>query len=86
MWGSTWPGYRLGVKETCACGVFMTEGELEAVALRFPELFRRFLELEEKFRSGGKCFFLRGRPTSAREVWERVHPPVTLEEFLEAEG
>jgi 3'-phosphoadenosine 5'-phosphosulfate sulfotransferase (PAPS reductase)/FAD synthetase len=80
------PWYRMGIKETCACGVFMTEGELEAVALHFPEFFRRFLDLEERFREGGKCFFLRGRPAGAREVWERVRPRTTLREFLEGSG
>jgi 3'-phosphoadenosine 5'-phosphosulfate sulfotransferase (PAPS reductase)/FAD synthetase len=36
-------------------------GELEAVALHFPDFFSRFLDLEGRFRSGGACFFLRGR-------------------------
>ncbi|MEM2618935.1 MAG: phosphoadenosine phosphosulfate reductase family protein [Candidatus Hadarchaeales archaeon] len=66
------PWYGWGIKETCQCGAFASTRSLKEVCKRYPSFFRRFLELEKKFRSGGSAFFLDGRPYYAREIWEEV--------------
>jgi 3'-phosphoadenosine 5'-phosphosulfate sulfotransferase (PAPS reductase)/FAD synthetase len=76
------PWYAQGIKETCACGAFMTQREFLALALHYPDFFRRFLDLECRFRSDGKAFYLRDKPVSAREIWRRAHPERTLKDYL----
>jgi phosphoadenosine phosphosulfate reductase len=63
------PWYEKGIKETCCCGCYSTLRELIAVAKNYPEFFERFLHLEAKFRSGGCCFYLQGKPLSAWDIW-----------------
>ena len=67
------PWYGMGIEETCQCGVFASLRRMREVCRLYPEFFRRFVELERKFRSGGACFYLKGRPYYAREIWEEVH-------------
>jgi 3'-phosphoadenosine 5'-phosphosulfate sulfotransferase (PAPS reductase)/FAD synthetase len=76
------PWYEHGIKETCACGVYMTRRERLALAIHYPEFFKRFVDLEGRFRSGGCAFYSNYRPLSAKEIWRRAHPERTLEDYL----
>ena len=67
------PWYEKGIEETCQCGAFASLKRMREVCRLYPEFFKRFVDLEEKFRSGGACFFLNGRPYYAKEIWEEVH-------------
>ncbi len=66
------PWYALGVKETCQCGAFASLRTMRIICSRYPNFFKKFLKLENKFRNGGACFFLNGKPCYAREIWEEV--------------
>lgn len=72
------PWYRIGVKETCCCGVFMSEKELMVLRARFPDFFRRFVELESKMKSKGSAFFVANRRIYARDILRQK----TLEEVV----
>jgi len=63
------PHYRLGLKETCLCGVFSHVKKMQIVRGRWPEFYRKFIELENRFKTGGKVFYFKGRPYSAKEIW-----------------
>jgi len=61
------PHYRLGLKETCMCGTFSSKRQIEILRGQFPELFKKFVELEAKFRTGWACFW-DGKPLYAKEL------------------
>lgn len=61
------PWYRLGLKETCMCGAFSSKKEVEILRAQFPELFKKFVELEGKFRSDWACFWA-GKPVYAKDL------------------
>jgi len=58
----------LGRSGECVCGTYTTRRELEAIRAHYPEFFRRFVELERKFRRGGSAFFFRGRCVYAKDI------------------
>lgn len=64
--------YKWGIRETCQCGAFASVSSLTKVCKRYPDFFKRFIELEKKFRNGGSAFFLEGRPYYAWEIWEEI--------------
>jgi len=70
------PWYRLGVKETCMCGVFSCPREMMCVRANWPEFFQQFIEIEKRFRKGGTAFYFQNRPYSAKEFLKQK----TLEE------
>jgi len=63
------PHYRLGIKETCLCGAFGSVKQMRIVRGRWPEFYRKFIELENRFKMGGKVFYFTDRPYSAKEIW-----------------
>jgi 3'-phosphoadenosine 5'-phosphosulfate sulfotransferase (PAPS reductase)/FAD synthetase len=67
------PWYEKGIKETCQCGAFASLASMRKICKLYPDFFMRFVELEAKFRNGGACFFLKGRPYYAQEIWEEVY-------------
>lgn len=62
------PNYRLGLKETCMCGVFSSKRQMLILKAQFPELFQKFVDLEAGFRKGGAAFFFRNKPVYARDL------------------
>jgi len=42
---------------------------MEIARGRFPNFFKKFLELERSFKRGGAAFYLKDRPWYAREIW-----------------
>jgi len=62
------PHYRLGIKETCLCGAFSNRKQMMIVKAQFPEFFRKFVELEARFKSGGAAFWFRNKPCFARDL------------------
>jgi len=67
------PWYELGIKETCCCGAFSSVRQMRQICRLYPSFFRRFMELENKFRNRGAAFYFQNRPYSARRIWEEVH-------------
>jgi 3'-phosphoadenosine 5'-phosphosulfate sulfotransferase (PAPS reductase)/FAD synthetase len=72
------PHYKLGIKETCQCGAFSNEGQMMILKANFPELFKKFVELEGKFRKGGAAFYFKNKPTYAKDLLKQK----TLDETL----
>jgi len=76
------PHYRWGIKETCLCPVFLRKQEMMNVRARFPEIFERYLQLEERFQgkvAGGSAFYFGGKPAYARDLKKQV----LFDEFVE---
>jgi len=72
------PHYRLGLSETCLCGVYTTKRELLTIKAQYPQLFNQFIELETRFRSGGSAFYLHGKPLHAKDLAKQK----TLKEMI----
>ena len=51
------PHYRMGIKETCMCGAFTHVRELLVMKALYPDLFRRFVELERDLGEGRSAWF-----------------------------
>jgi len=62
------PWYKLGIRETCQCGAFSHVPELLRLRAQYPELFRRFVEIERQFKKDSSFFFDRGRRVFTREI------------------
>lgn len=62
------PHYRLGLHETCMCGVFSNRKQMEILKAQFPELWRKILDLEASFRKGGAAFYFKNKPVYARDI------------------
>jgi len=61
------PHYGMGIQETCICGAFTTKSTLKTLRAHYPEILKRFAELEGGFRCGGSAFYV-GRRVYAREL------------------
>jgi len=62
------PYYKQGIKESCLCGAFSSKRELKIVRGLYPEFFRKFVELEARFKSGGAAFWFGNKPCFARDL------------------
>ena len=62
------PNYKLGLKETCMCGVFSTPKQMLILKAQFPELFQKFVTLEGNFRKKGAAFYFNYKPVYARDL------------------
>jgi len=71
------PHYKLGLKETCQCGVFSSKRQMLILKAQFPDLFQKFVRLEKEFRKGGAAFYFRGKATYARDLAKQK----TIEEW-----
>lgn len=65
------PHYRLGFKETCMCGAFSSKREIMILKAHFPELFQKFVELEQKFRIEWACFYDH-KPVFAKDLAKQM--------------
>ena len=61
------PQYRLGLKETCMCGAFSSPRQIMILKALYPDLFKKFVELEGAFKHDWACFWDK-RPVYAREL------------------
>lgn len=62
------PHYRLGIKETCVCGAFGHIKDFMILKALFPELYQKFVELEEKWEPPRTAFYDKGRRISAKAL------------------
>jgi len=61
------PHYRLGLKETCMCGVYSNKQQMLILKAQFPELFQKIVDLEASFRKGGAAFYFKNKPVYAKD-------------------
>jgi 3'-phosphoadenosine 5'-phosphosulfate sulfotransferase (PAPS reductase)/FAD synthetase len=62
------PHYRLGLHETCMCGVYSNRKQIEILKAQFPELWQKILDLEVSFRHHGAAFYFNDKPVKASEI------------------
>lgn len=62
------PHYRLGLKETCMCGVFSSKKQMLILKANYPDLWNRFIEAERNFKKGGAAFYFRNKPVYAKDL------------------
>jgi phosphoadenosine phosphosulfate reductase len=62
------PNYRIGLKETCMCGVFSSPKQMLILKAQFPELFQKFVDLEKGFRKHGAAFYFQNKPVYAKDL------------------
>lgn len=65
------PHYRLGLRETCMCGVYSNRKQMEILKANFPELWQKILDLEASFRTHGAAFYFNNKPVRASEINEQ---------------
>ena len=65
------PHYALGIKETCLCGAYSNKKQMMIVKAQFPEFFKKFVELEARFKSGGAAFFFQNKPCYAKDLFKQ---------------
>lgn len=62
------PWYKIGISETCCCGLFKSLKELRILKAQYPEIFARIVKLEEKMRKGGSAFYIKHRKVYAKDI------------------
>jgi len=62
------PHYRMGLHETCMCGVYSNRKQMEILKAQFPELWQQIIDLEASFRKGGAAFFFNNKPVYAKDI------------------
>jgi len=62
------PHYRLGLKETCMCGVYSNKKQMLILKAQFPKLWKKIVDLEAKFRKGGAAFYFNYKPVYAKDL------------------
>jgi len=62
------PNYKLGLKETCQCGVYSSKKQMLILKAQYPELWNKIVQLEANFRKGGAAFYFRNKPVYTREI------------------
>ena len=62
------PHYRLGLKETCMCGVFSSPKQMLILKANYPEAFQKFIDLESRFRKKGAAFYFNYKPVYAKDL------------------
>lgn len=51
------PWYRLGIKECCVCGAYMTKKTLLSIKRHYPTIFQKFIEIDKERRKWGRTAF-----------------------------
>lgn len=64
------PLYRLGFKRACECWcpVFKSKKDFELLALHYPGLFKKLVELEKQAKSGFAYAYINGKPFRLSEL------------------
>lgn len=62
------PHYKLGLKETCMCGVYSSKRQMLILKAQFPELWKKIVDLEANFRKGGAAFYFNYKPVYAKDL------------------
>jgi len=62
------PHYRLGLRETCMCGVYSNKQQMLILRANFPDLWQKILDAEAKFKKKGAAFYFQDRPVYARDL------------------
>lgn len=62
------PHYKMGLLETCMCGVYSNRKQMEILKATFPELWQQILDLEASFRKGGAAFYFNNKPVYAKDI------------------
>lgn len=62
------PHYKLGLRETCMCGVYSNKRQMLILKAQFPELWNKIIQLEANFRKGGAAFYFRNKPVYAKDL------------------
>lgn len=62
------PHYKLGLRETCMCGVYSNRKQMEILKATFPELWQQIIDLERRFRTGGAAFYFNNKPVYAKDI------------------
>jgi 3'-phosphoadenosine 5'-phosphosulfate sulfotransferase (PAPS reductase)/FAD synthetase len=75
------PHYKLGLHETCMCGVYSNRKQMEILKAQFPELWQKILDLEASFRTHGAAFYFNNKPVRASTIDEQK---ILFEEAKEA--
>jgi len=67
------PIYKIiGFSGECVCGAFGSTRQMRIIRGRFPEFFKRFLEIEERILKGGSvAFSFNHKVISAKEFWRQ---------------
>lgn len=69
------PHYRLGLKETCMCGVFSNPKQMLILKANYPEMFQKFVDLESRFRKKGAAFYFHYKPVWAKDLARQTTLP-----------
>ena len=69
------PHYRLGLHETCMCGVYSNRKQMEILKAQFPDLWQKILTLEAGFRKHGAAFYFNNKPVRASEINQQTMIP-----------
>jgi len=72
------PHYRLGLGETCMCGAFGSKRELMIVKALWPELFEKFVRLEDGFKPHYAAFYFNNKRCFAKDLAKQK----TLTEYI----
>jgi len=62
------PHYRLGLRETCMCGVYSNKQQMLILRANFPELWQKILDAEAKFTKKGAAFYFQNKPVYAKDL------------------
>jgi len=62
------PHYRLGLRETCQCGVYSNKKQMLILKGQYPGLWNQIIQLEAKFKKGGAAFYFQNQPVYARDL------------------
>ena len=62
------PHYRLGLRETCMCGVYSNKQQMLILRANFPELWQKILDAEAKFKKKGAAFYFQNKPVYAKDL------------------
>jgi len=65
------PHYRLGLRETCMCGVYSNKQQMLILKARYPDLWDKIVQLEAKFKKGGAAFYFQNKPVYTKEIAEQ---------------
>ena len=62
------PHYSQGIKETCQCGAFGSKKQMMILKAQFPDLFKKFIDAEAKFKTKGAAFYFQNKPVYAKDL------------------
>jgi len=62
------PHYRLGLRETCMCGVYSNKKQMLILRANFPELWQKILDAEANLKKKGAAFYFQNKPVYAKDL------------------